>query len=205
VSALLRFVGASVTGLMLLASTTCAQPVPTPRTDASSSIAGQLPTSRGDSSSAHQFVQAFYDWYAPIANAKQPGPSFWRILASRPEALDSGLLKSLRADSAFGERGAKGSSREAINFDPFLYSQDPCARYEVVETRADGVDYRMTVVPICADTTWQTQRPIITVRYQDRLWQIVNVLYENSDLRSLLCDFAKRDTRPDRRSYGCEP
>jgi hypothetical protein len=153
---------------------------------------------RRDSLEARQFVQEFFSWYVPIANAETRVPAWWRVLSQRPNALDSALLAALRADSAVQRTDGK-EMREFLNFDPLLSSQDPCPRYEAVDARRDSIGYRVTVKPICADTTWQTQRPVLSVVRRAGQWKIVNVFYETSDLRTILCEFARRDLRPDHR------
>ena len=156
-----------------------------------------------DEAAARRFVQDFYDWYVLAENAPRGTPADWRVLDSRPEVLDSALLDLLRADSALGDRGDGRGTREAINFDPFLASQDPCPRYEVDRAVPDAGGFRVTVRPVCADTTWQTQRPMVAVAYRGTRWQIVNVFYERGDLRSLLCAMARRDTTAARSGGGC--
>ena len=153
-----------------------------------------------DSAFASAFVQSFYDWYTPLANAESPTPAWWRVLTTRPEALDSNLVRALRADSA---ARAGVPTREVLNFDPILDSQDPCPRYEAVQTQRKNGAYFVTIKPLCADTTWQTQRPVVAISRAANRWRIVNVYYDKGDLMGLLCQFANADKRPQPRLPGC--
>ena len=150
---------------------------------------------------ARQFVQSFLDWYVPVVNDMNRQPAWWRVLTMRPHVLDPVLREALRADSAAG-RGDL-TPREVLNGDPFLDSQDPCPRYEAIEARRDSVGVRVTVKPVCANPTWQTQRPVILVRREGGEWTIVNVFYQKHDLKYWLCEYAKADTRPEHRPSSC--
>ncbi len=192
----------SISLVLLAVGAACGQGASGGGSTASTVTRAGSPTTDGDSVSAGEYVQSFYDWYVPMADSARDGPAFWRLLSA--DVLDSTLVEGLRADSAFGDLSSKHGTREGLNFDPFLASQDPCPRYEVADTGADGpTGFRVTVKPVCAETTWQTQRPVIAVTHHDGRWKIVNVFYERSDVRSLLCGFAKADRIPERRSSGC--
>jgi hypothetical protein len=131
----------------------------------------------------------------------------WSVLRDRAADLDDGLRDALRADSMFGDRGGNPpGTREYLDFDPILDSQDPCPKYEVVEARKELGEWRVTVKAICADSTWkQDKRPIVVVRRNEGRWKIANFIYPRTDLRSLLCEYAKKDERPENREKGCEP
>lgn len=199
----LASLSASSIGLVLLVvGTACGQGASGAGSPASPVARAGSPTTHGDPVSAREYVQDFYDRYVPTADSVRGEPAFWRLLSAG--VLDSTLVEALRADSAFGDLSSNHGTREGLDFDPFLASQDPCPRYEVVDTRADGPSsFRVTVKPVCADTTWQTQRPVMAVTHHDGRWKIVNVFYQRSDLRSLLCGFAKADRIPERRPSGC--
>lgn len=156
-----------------------------------------------DSSSVVRFVQSFYDWYVPVADTSRR-PAMWSVLSSGSGDLDAGLRDALRADSAFGEYGNGTGTREALNFDPFLDSQDPCAQYQVAEARKQGGEYHVAVTAVCADSTWQAARPVVVVSNTEGRWKITNVIYKETDLRSLLCEYAKRDLRHETRDRGCK-
>lgn len=194
-------VGAAMMALMTWSSGSCAQRRPGNRV-ASSDSPRVLVNGGKDSAAARVFVQSFYDWYAPIANAESRVPASWRALTSRPESLDGKLMRALRADSAAQSEGA-AATRDVINFDPFLASQDPCPRYEALQARLENGEYLVPVKPICLDSAWQAQRPLVAVSRASSEWKIVNVYYEKRDLMGLLCQYAKADRRPEPLVPGC--
>jgi hypothetical protein len=120
------------------------------------------------------------------------------------EFIDADLMRALRGDSLAATE--RFPSRMLINFDPFLDSQDPCPRYDVAVVHRVGGVYKVTVRPVCADPRWQTQRPVVDVMLEDGHWKITNVTYDHNgtkDLRSLLCEWAKADLKPERRPTKC--
>lgn len=71
-------------------------------------------------------------------------------------------------------------SREVIDFDPFLNSQDPCPRYKVTDVRSAGRSYRATVQPVCPNPNsqyWQTldKHTSVQVIPEAGRWKIANV------------------------------
>src|SRR5262245_18240843 len=82
-----------------------------------------------DTAAARRFVASFYRWYIPVANAKSHSPSYWRILTLRAGTPDGNLARALRADSSAQAQRNAPPTRDVIDFDPFLDSQDPCPRY----------------------------------------------------------------------------
>ncbi|HEY5063070.1 MAG TPA: hypothetical protein VII52_16135 [Gemmatimonadaceae bacterium] len=193
----------ALVGLMLTAFRAYGQEAPKNAALQSPAITYDSGAAATDSTAAmRQFVQGFYDWYTPIALADNHFPADWRVLSSAPSYLDAGLASALRADSVASL--IVPDQRETLNFDPFLASQDPCPRYEVTDVRSAPRGYRVRVRPICADPRWQTATPVVVVIPDAGHWKIANVFYENDDLRSMLCQFAKGDRRPDKRPSTCQ-
>lgn len=171
-------------GLMLLAcGTACGQRASRPATVASGGAA--------DTVRAREHVQRFLDQYIGLSG--HAGPAYLQLLSSHAGPLDSALATALREDAEFGDQRATGGSREGINFDPFLGSQDPCPRYEARDAVQHGVTYRVTVHPTCAGSSPKSS-PVYAVVHGGGQWRIANVFYEKTDLRSLLCQHARRDT-----------
>jgi hypothetical protein len=188
-------VSLTLLGFAFLATNACAQVgssgLKTPPVDTA-------PAPTDSSQAVRAFVQHFYDVYTD--------PSFspaWPWL-DVDQFVDAKLMTALRADSVASLDMRR--SREIINFDPFLDSQDPCPHYAVVEVRRNGAAYDVTVKPVCADPRWQTQRPVVEVMRQGDRWMITNMRYDHAgpkDLRGLLCEWAKADMKPERRPAKC--
>lgn len=180
------------------ASTACAQGPKRASSLRDSSIGTQ------DSvSAARHFVQAFYDWYAPIANANLRYPADWKVLTVANQYLDDGLAVALRSDST--ARADAKRTRELLDFDPFLAGQDPCPTSRVTEVRRSGATFLATVLT-CARTKNDTDGPRVVARVipVNGHWRITNIEYgENSDLRGWLCKYANEDARPERRPEKC--
>src|SRR5262245_40114873 len=130
-------------------------------------------------------------WETPRRAHHDASRAEWLVAGN----LDGNLARALRDDSS-AQRVAGVPTREVIDFDPFLYSQDPCPRYEALHARREKGLYLVPVRPVCTDTTWQTDRPVVAISRASGQWRIVNVFYEKSDLMGLLCQFAKADKRP---------
>jgi hypothetical protein len=150
----------------------------------------QAASPSSDTASVRSFVQDFYDWYVP--NVVEDG-GYFRVLRERDWVLTTELAASLRADSLAKERADWGNL-EGINFDPFLASQDPCARYEAGEIRQKGSNYDVAIHPIC-NSEYQKSDVEAEVTKQGSSWRFVNFFYEfypeRTDLRKVLCQFAK--------------
>jgi hypothetical protein len=150
--------------------------------------------------SAHRFAQEFYDWYiAYVVLFRTRGPAHWVVLGNPTYLLDADLASALRGDSIMGDNNVG----EALDSDPFLWSQDPCAHYEVTEVSQRGHAFRATVRPVCKDTLWQKKRPVLEIVPDSGHWKITNVYYDAFDLRSGLCAEAKALSQPDLTPMMC--
>jgi hypothetical protein len=156
-----------------------------------------------DSEAAHRFVQKFYDWYtAGTAYGVKAPAGFDQMLANY---LDASLAAALRADAAAQRDSAQ--FRQSLSVDPFLFSQDPCPRYEVAEVRRVEGKFVVTMRPVCANATaqkYQNKQVAVEVARQGDEWRIHDVSYlDGSTLKGRLCNFAREDSRPDKRPARC--
>jgi|HubBroStandDraft_1064217.scaffolds.fasta_scaffold262458_2 hypothetical protein len=90
-----------------------------------------------DERSCRAFVQKFYDWYwnqsSGNADAEQQGDD--KVPALKPAVLSPELIRLMKRDEA----RAKASGTYAnLDFDPFLNSQDPDGKYNVVRVTVKG-------------------------------------------------------------------
>ena len=95
---------------------------------------------------AAAFVQKFYDWYVPIAFKTTKEPSSNVAIAQRGSLFDPPLLKALKAD-AEASRKSEGDI-VGLDFDPFLYAQDPDHKYVAGEVSESGGFYRVNVYSV---------------------------------------------------------
>ena len=96
-----------------------------------------------DSPAARAFVESFYRWYVPIATSDLKGPAYVIALEQRPILFSTTLLTALRADA---DAQAKVTGEiVGLDFDPFLYSQDPCANFSTGTVTRRGSSYLVSV------------------------------------------------------------
>ncbi len=76
----------------------------------------------------HDSVQAFYDWYTPLAIASN-SVTFSLALEKRPSSFEPRLARLLREDH---EAQSRADQIVGLDFDPFVATNgDPCSRYAV--------------------------------------------------------------------------
>jgi hypothetical protein len=153
------------------------------------------PGTEADSAAVHSFVQGFYDRLSVPKSSPKSGPGYWVALASGD--LENDLAVGLRADSA--RRARRLEPARMLDLDPFLDSEDPCARYEVAEIkRSANGRYQVAVRSVCPDSIsqrLQATRPIVEVRRDGNRCLVANVLYERGqNLKGILCGLARADS-----------
>ena len=104
----------------------------------SSSVAQRTP-SEGDK--VRQFVQAFYNWYTPLA-VKDPD-SVDIVLRTKSAYLTRRLAVALTKDSA--AQAKTPGYIVGLDFDPFMNSQDPDESYKVGLVKRMGYTYRVSI------------------------------------------------------------
>ena len=156
-----------------------------------------------DSAAVHQFVQGFYDWYTGLDDSRTDPVSV--VLASGSQWISGELAAAIQDDMT--ARTDSVQFRRTLDFDPFLWSQDPCARYEVERVVTQTDKFLVTMRPVCAvgsaGQRYQTKAPAVEVSRANGKWSIQNVVYSKGSLISMLCSFAQDDARPDRRPKRC--
>jgi len=163
-------------------------------------VCGQ--TTSKDTVAVRAFVQQFYDGYL-TAKKETRGPAWWLLMHRTPSGLSAELIRALRGDSL--ALVDKQQTRESLNFDPILMSQDPCPRYKVGSLRVRANAFRVGVHSVCPgmDSTNVPPSVIVEVGRNGAHWEILNFFYSSTDLKSLLCGYAKADTRRERRPASC--
>lgn len=97
---------------------------------------GKLPAA-GDEQVCRAFVQQFYDWYwnQSSTDSKLKPHDYDEALTLKPAALSPELVRLIRRDDARA-RAAGGIAN--LDFDPYLNSQDPEGKYEVMQVTVNG-------------------------------------------------------------------
>jgi hypothetical protein len=126
--------------------------------------------------SCRNFVQDFYDWYAPKAadDALKSGPLNLAMRVKR-HAFTSELARQLKELLEFQER-----DREVwLDFDPLLNSQDPAERYVAGKVVRAGSNYLVEVHEIRSGK--ESEKPVVLpeLMIKDGQWSFVNFHYPN--------------------------
>jgi len=133
---------------------------------------------------ARAFVDAFYEWYAPIAGKTSRVPPWYTVLDQRPVVLGDTLLRAMRRDR---EAQAKAVGEiVGLDFDPFLGAQDPCERYVTGEAVQAGDAYRVSVFGVCGKARHTEADVIAQVARRKTVWVFVDFYYPGADGGNLL-------------------
>ena len=127
--------------------------------------------------SCRDFVQAFYDWYAPKALENDRGRAWDFALQYKPSAFSPELLQALKDDSQ-AQAKVKGEI-VGLDFDPFLNSQDPSPHYFLGSVSCRDDDCSVEVYGVSSSGKRDTTvRPELALR--NKHWIFVNFHYGKS-------------------------
>jgi hypothetical protein len=134
--------------------------------------------------SAQRAVQRFYDWYVPAAERTKNAPVGALALRQRAPFFDPALRQAVARDT-LAQTKAVGEI-DGLDFDPFLASQDPCARYTAGKVTKQGSTYSVEMRGNCSRD--RTPDALVEVTRPSGSWMISNVRYprDKSDLRTIL-------------------
>lgn len=125
--------------------------------------------------SAREFVQRFYKWYAPTALRHTAVPAFGIALSERPSAFSHALLRALEVDSD-AQANAEGII-VGLDFDPFLAAQDPCERYKAGEATWRAGHYLVPVYGVCSGKRHAKPDVVAEVGRVDQRWVFLDFRY----------------------------
>ena len=121
------------------------------------------------------FVQAFYDWYTPLALTDSKNPAWYLALTNRAASLDSELVHELRADSAAQASATDGAV--GLDFDPFLNTQDPDEHYVVGRTTHHRQHSFVEVFSVRSGKRGSSPTVIVELTRAGDSWVFVNIHY----------------------------
>jgi len=151
--------------------------------------------------SCKAFVQGFYDWYVPKAAAdRTPGDAAknsWELaLKYRRSAFTPELYRALREDADAQDKVDEYSV--GIDFDPFLYTQNPEEHYVIENVTVGGHKCHVEVHGVKSGTSNEVPTPVAELTLSNGHWCFANFRYgknelsDDEDLLSTL-KFLKRD------------
>ncbi len=125
--------------------------------------------------SATAFVQDFVHWYLPLAIKNDAVPSWTVAIRTRRSIFSKTLYEQLRCD-AVAEK--EHEDVVGLDFDPFLYSQDPDTDYAVKMVNKNGNIYRISISPKNSPNV--KEYSIVDLSFGIGGWKIENVEYPGS-------------------------
>jgi hypothetical protein len=134
-----------------------------------------------DVQSVRAFVQGFYDWYAK--RAKKPDAAD-AALKTRRVDFSPDLVRDLQADSDASKK-VKGEI-VGLDFDPFLASQDPGSRYDIVNIEKKGDVYWVGIHDPLPSNQDHPVDLFAEVSKRDGHWVFVDFNYPQDPGRGLL-------------------
>jgi hypothetical protein len=142
--------------------------------------------------SCRDFVVSFYSWYVPKALEEGGIPASELALTEKGSVFSTGLLEALREDF----RAQAKAEREIVglDFDPFLYSQDPSPRYVVGNLTTAENNCWAEVHGVSSSNSPSRPDLVPELTFNDGRWLFVNFHYgrsERSDDENLI-DILKR-------------
>ena len=96
----------------------------------------QAQPAQANERACRETVGSFYHWYAPLALRQRATPAWAIAQKERSKAFTSELARLLKEDSE-AQTKAVGDI-VGLDFDPFLYTQDPSGGYTVGKTTIKG-------------------------------------------------------------------
>ena len=124
--------------------------------------------------SPREFVEQFYKWYVPLALNDQTNRSWDAALKLAPPPFSPQLTKLLREDA---HAQAECNELVGLDFDPFLYTQDPAQAYVVGKITEAGQNYRAELYSV--DYGLRSKKPdlVAEFRQEEGHWLFVNFDY----------------------------
>lgn len=138
-----------------------------------------------ETAGARDFVQAFYNWYVPQALKDNATPAWNLALKYKSPVFNSEVLSALREDSAAQAKVA--GDIVGLDFDPFLSSQDPSARYDVGKVTIKGGACWVEIHGVRPGKKSAAPDVTAELSHRDGRWIFVNFHYaDGGDLLSVL-------------------
>lgn len=150
-------------------------------------------------SGCRKAVQEFYDWYLPRLMKEVHVTAMEQAFRIRPQSFSPELRKALAEDLA----AAKKHPDEivSLDFEPFVNSQDPAAKYVAKKVAREAKGYRVEVHAVIEGKPSERPDVIAEVVRQGSHWTFVNFHYPSSDDKEPGTDLLKllRQFKEDRR------
>jgi hypothetical protein len=138
-------------------------------------VAKPPPVSTSEAASVRRFTQRFYDWYTPKSFKESPRDAEHIALKEKAALfapqLRRALLDDEKAQDDWDRQGKDGIV--GIDWDPFMYSQDPDPRYYVNNVEHKG---KVWLVSLSSEKHSVEPNVIAKVEKHGAQWQFVDFL-----------------------------
>jgi len=153
-----------------------------------------LAQSAGNNQSPRSFVQAFYNWYVPLAEKGQGFGSSDFVLERKPAIFSPALIKALRDDEAAQARTP--GEIVSLNMDPFLYSQEFESHYVTGDITQKANVFQVYMHGVHAGIRNEKPDVIVEVSRKNGRWVFINFHLPNGpDLLATLKEARQQDLR----------
>ncbi|TPM16301.1 hypothetical protein [Mesorhizobium sp. B2-3-5] len=133
---------------------------------------------------AVQFTQAFYDWYGPAA-FKNADQAYAAAISDHASEFDPRLLEALREDLA--AQSKVSGEIVGLDFDPFLFSQDPAEFYQAGKSSNHGGVYSVELHEVVGAKPSTATDVTAQIEIENGSWRFVNFVYpDGNDLLKVL-------------------
>lgn len=135
----------------------------------------QASRANSESGSVSKFVQGFYSWYAPKAAQLNVALPANMTLHQKASWFGPELRRKLRAD--YQAQISAKQEVDALDFDPFLGSQDPDPYYRVVRVTPKGQRYLVEVHRVMNGKVEKQRTVTAEIAGKEGHWYFVNFRY----------------------------
>ena len=132
--------------------------------------------------SPKEFVQAFYDWYLPLAAKGRGVPGSNYVFQHRQSSFSPQLIHALKEDSA--SQAKSPDEIVGLDGDAFLMSQDFADQYLVSDVTQKGDSFLVSLYGIQSGVKNEHPDVIAEIRLEKNHWVFVN--FYDSDGANLL-------------------
>jgi len=137
-----------------------------------------------DTKVVQDFVQDFYNWYVPAVASRGSARPADIALRDRASAFDPSLARQLKEDS--DAQAKVHDDIVGLDFDPFLFAQDACQRYEVLNVQKRPDSYLVDVRGVGGCEKHDAVDVIAEVASRNGAWVFVNFHYPGPDATNLM-------------------
>lgn len=141
------------------------------------------------------FVQNFYDWYVPVVFNGQNTPAYSIAIAKKEDFFSPELKSQLQANLKI--YAGQGNLIESLDFDPFLFSQDPWPEYKATGAFLSGEKCYVTVSAVPNGRVAETSNLRAVSEKRNGKWVFVDFIYmgsgqgKNTNLSQLLSEIVE--------------